>query len=285
VSSDFESLKLEPIHQLKKRLFAPGFHITEEMLHALSTDPRKSARQLAHQIQKYRIQLQREDQRLDRLLRFETELYGEGYMRIAGVDEAGVAPLAGPVVAAAVILPRNYKLPGLDDSKKILDERKRESLARQIKEDAICWATGKAEVEEIDRLNIYQSGLLSMQRAVEGLSVKPDYILVDARTIPQCPYPQKGIIHGDALSSSIAAASLIAKTTRDSLMAEFDRLYPGYGFARHKGYPTPEHLRLLEKLGPVLIHRKSFAPVRKAMGMDPSQRILFSNSPFDPGAG
>jgi ribonuclease HII len=213
-------------------------------------------------------------QRLHQLLRFELELWDQGMQLIAGVDEAGMAPLAGPVVAAAVILPRNFKLPGLDDSKKILDECKRDELAAQIKQDAICWSVGRAEVEEIDSINIYHSGLLAMRRAVEGLSSKPEYILVDARTIPNCLCPQRGIIHGDALSASIAAASIIAKTTRDAHMIEMDRIYSGYGFASHKGYPTPEHLRVLKEKGPIPIHRKSFAPVREALGQDPIQKDL-----------
>jgi ribonuclease HII len=186
-----------------------------------------------------------------------------------------MAPLAGPVVAAAVILPRRYKLRGLDDSKKILDPERREELASHIRKNAICWAGGRAEVDEIDRLNIYHAGLIAMQRAVEGLSQKPDYLLVDARTIPQCSTRQRGIIHGDALSASIAAASIIAKTTRDAYMIEQDRIYTGYGFALHKGYPTPEHCRLLKELGAVPIHRRSFARVRQVLGLDPVQQELF----------
>jgi ribonuclease HII len=176
-----------------------------------------------------------------------------------------------------VILRHQYKLPGLDDSKKILDETKRKELAVQIKLHAVCWSLGHAEVDEIDSLNIYQAGLLAMRRAVDGLTVKPDYVLVDARTIPHCPHPQKGIVHGDALSASIAAASIIAKTTRDAQMAEFDRLYEGYGFASHKGYPTLEHLHALKERGALPIHRKSFAPVRAALGLDPIQGSLFEN--------
>lgn len=202
---------------------------------------------------------------------YETELWRRGVNMIAGIDEAGIGPLAGPVVAAAVILPRNYRLHGLDDSKKIPSEAKRERLALEIKRDAVCWSVGRAEVEEIDRLNIYRAGLLAMKRAVMGLSVTPDFLLVDARTIPDCPIPQRGVIRGDALSASIAAASLVAKTTRDAYMVEIDKLYPGYRFAAHKGYPTREHRRLLQELGALPIHRRSFAPVRRALGLDPGQ--------------
>jgi ribonuclease HII len=163
----------------------------------------------------------------------------------------------------------------LNDSKKILDETKRAQMAEQIKTDALCWATGRAEVEEVDSLNIYHAGLLAMRRAVMGLSLDPDFILVDARRIPDCACPQRGIIKGDTLSASIAAASIIAKTTRDAQMIELDQQYPGYGLASHKGYPTPAHYRALNELGPLPIHRRSFAPVRRALGLDPVQTELF----------
>ncbi len=149
-------------------------------------------------------------------------------------------------------------------------------LAAQIKQDAVCWAVGRSEVEEIDRINIYRSGLLAMSRALEGLSSAPDFVLVDARTIPHCPFPQKGLIHGDAISASIAAASIIAKTTRDAHMAEMDKEYPGYGFAAHKGYPTPEHLRILRERGPLPIHRRTFGPVKEILYSGAIQGTLFS---------
>jgi ribonuclease HII len=263
------------VTELRKRYIERERPIPEALLDALGHDARAGARQVAAIIRKRRLDNRREGQRLRHLLRYEIALWEDGVAHIAGVDEAGMAPLAGPVVAAAVILPRRYHLRGLDDSKKILDPERREELAAQIKKDALCWAVGRAEVDEIDRLNIYHAGLIAMQRAVEGLTRKPDYLLVDARTIPQCGTPQKGIIHGDALSASIAAASLIAKTTRDSYMMEIDRLYVGYGFASHKGYPTPEHCRLLKELGAVPIHRRSFARVRQVLGLDPIQQDLF----------
>jgi ribonuclease HII len=183
--------------------------------------------------------------------------------------------LAGPVVAGAVILPRNYKLKKLNDSKQILDGDVRDELAQQIKTDAVVWAVGIAEVEEIDTINIYHAGLLAMRRAVEGLAQSPDFVLVDARRIPHCATPQRGIIKGDTLSASIAAASIIAKTTRDAIMTEFDSILPGYSFATHKGYPTPEHCRCLKELGATPIHRRSFARVREALGLDPIQDNLF----------
>ncbi|HEX5084497.1 MAG TPA: ribonuclease HII, partial [Blastocatellia bacterium] len=154
----------------------------------------------------------------------------------------------------------------LDDSKK-LDEATRDRLAEKIKTDAIAWAVGVAEVEEIEVLNIYHASLLAMRRAVERLTPAPDFILVDARRIPDCAAPQRGLIHGDALSASIAAASIIAKTTRDAMMIDLDAQYPGYGLAGHKGYPTPRHVEALRRLGPSPIHRRGFRPVREALNL------------------
>jgi len=205
----------------------------------------------------------KEDARLESLLCFEKALWNEGFHNIAGVDEAGMGPLAGPVVAAAVILPFGCKIKSLDDSKKISRLRAREELEEIIKKESSGWAIGRAEVEEIDRLNIYHAGILAMRRAVEGLNIRPDFLLVDARAIPEISCPQRGIIHGDALSMSIAAASILAKTCRDRFMLEMDALYPEYGFASHKGYPTPKHLFALQTNGPSPIHRRTYAPVRE----------------------
>jgi ribonuclease HII len=270
-----EEILARPIHELRERFVDRERPVPRGFLEALEVDQRQGAKQLAKRIRERQRSNRSEGQRLHTLLRFEIELWSQGFSSIAGCDEAGMAPLAGPVVAGAVILPQNYKLRGLNDSKKILDEVKREELAVQIKEDALCWSIGFAEVEEIDRINIYHAGLLAMQRAVAGLSIVPDFVLVDARRIPNCPAPQRGIIRGDALSASIAAASILAKTTRDAHMLEMDRLYSGYGLASHKGYPTPEHCRSLKELGALPIHRRSFARVRQALGLDPIQNELF----------
>ena len=264
------------IPELREIFIDRGRSVPQGLVEALEQDTRQGAHQLAKRIRERRRSNRAEGQRLHSLLRFELELWLEGYEMIAGVDEAGMAPLAGPVVAGAVILPRNYKLRGLNDSKKILDEERRTELAVQIKQDAICWATGFAAVEEIDTINIYHAGLLAMRRALERLSCVPNYVLVDARRIPNCQIPQRGIIRGDALSASIAAASIIAKTTRDAHMIEMDMLYTGYGLASHKCYPTPEHCRALKELGALPIHRRSFARVRQALGLDPIQEELFS---------
>ena len=271
-----EKLLSKSIPELRELFLGRRRPVPKGLLEALEIDTRQGAHHLARQIRvRYRSN-RSEGQRLHALLRFEIELWAQGYSLVAGVDEAGMAPLAGPVVAGAVILPKNYKLRGLNDSKKILDHETREELAAQIKQDAVCWSFGFAEVEEIDRINIYHAGLLAMQRALQGLTCLPDFVLVDARKIPHCPSPQRGIIRGDALSASIAAASIIAKTTRDAHMLEMDTLYAGYGFASHKGYPTPEHCRALKQLGALPIHRRSFGRVREVLGLDPVQTELFA---------
>ena len=270
-----EELLRKSIPELSELFVQRRRPVPKGLLEALETDSRQGAHQLAKRIRgRYRSN-RSEGQRLHNLLRFEIELWADGFGLVAGVDEAGMAPLAGPVVAGAVVLAQNYKLRGLNDSKKILDAEKRSELAVQIKQDALCWSVGFAEVEEIDKINIYHAGLLAMQRAVQGLTTKPDFVLVDARKIPNCAIPQRGIIRGDALSASIAAASIIAKTTRDAHMLELDGLYSGYGLASHKGYPTPEHCRALKTLGALPIHRRSFARVREALGLDPIQTELF----------
>ncbi|MEK6283768.1 MAG: ribonuclease HII [Acidobacteriota bacterium] len=273
-----EDLLSRSVPELRKLFLDRQRPVPKGLLEALEIDTRQGAHQLAKRIRERYRSNRSEGQRLHTMLRFEIDLWSQGYSLVAGVDEAGMAPLAGPVVAGAVILPQNYKLRGLNDSKKILDPEMREELAAQIKRDAVCWSFGFAEVEEIDRINIYHAGLLAMQRAFQGLSCLPDFVLVDARKIPHCPAPQRGIIRGDALSASIAAASIIAKTTRDAHMMEMDTMYAGYGFASHKGYPTPEHCRALKELGALPIHRRSFGRVREVLGLDPIQTELFEVS-------
>lgn len=274
-----EELLRVPLSELTERYLDRARPVPHGLLDALEADTRQGARSLARRIRARQEKNRSEGQRLRHLLRYEIELWTQGLERVVGVDEAGMAPLAGPVVAAAAILPKNYRLKGLDDSKKILEEERREELAAALKRDVVAWAVGVAEVEEIDRINIYHAGLLAMRRAVEGLGLVPDYALVDARTIPQCPCPQKGIIHGDALSMSIAAASILAKTTRDRMMTELDAKYPGYGLASHKGYPTPQHFQAMKEKGVLPIHRRSFGPVREALGLVPVQEELFPPPP------
>lgn len=247
---------------------------------ALRNDPRMGARSILAAIEKRRHASRAEGQRLRHMLHHEQVYWSEGLQRVAGVDEAGMSPLAGPVVAAAVILPVNAKIPEVDDSKK-LDAARRERLAGLIKEKAICFGIGVVEPEEIDRVNIYQAGLLAMCRAVQALAPEPEVLLIDARRLKDLPHRQESIVKGDQKSLSIAAASILAKTWRDAKMAEYDGLFPGYGFARHKGYPVKEHYAALETLGACPIHRRSFAPVRQALGLDPVQADLFAAAPVE----
>jgi len=185
---------------------------------------------------------------------------------IAGVDEVGRGPLAGAVVAAAVILDPNNPIEGLTDSKK-LTEKKREFLSLEIKEKALSWALGRAETEEIDDINILQASLLAMKRAVEALSIEPQHCLIDGNRCPDLKCSSEAIVKGDLKVQSIGAASIIAKVARDNEMAELDKLYPGYGLAKHKGYPTKFHMQALQDLGVTPIHRTSFAPVKKLLDL------------------
>jgi ribonuclease HII len=200
--------------------------------------------------------------------RYERDLRGKGFLAIAGVDEAGRGCLFGPVYAAACILDPQRPVRGLDDSKK-LDAPERQRLQILIEQRSLAWAVASASAAEIDSINILQAARLAMRRAVESLPRPADYLLVDATTV-DLPLPQQAIIHGDALSRSIAAASILAKTHRDRRMQEFDQQYPGYGFSRHKGYGSPEHLDALDRLGPLPEHRFCYAPVRER-----AQRTLF----------
>jgi ribonuclease HII len=235
---------------------------------ALRADPRAGAKSILDAVARRRGENRAEGQRLRHLLRFENALWAGGVLHIAGVDEAGMSPLAGPVAAAAVVFAPGSRIPGVDDSKK-LDAPTRDKLAAEIRASAIAWSVGFAEVEEIDTINIYWAGLLAMRRAVEGLSLTPQHLLIDARRLKDLAIPQQSIVKGDSLSLTIAAASILAKTARDALMHKLDAEYPGYGFARHKGYPVREHVAALGRLGASPVHRRSFAPVRTVLGLPP----------------
>ena len=187
----------------------------------------------------------------------ERELKAEGFSAVCGVDEAGRGPLCGPVVAAACILPDGFVLEGLNDSKK-LTPKKRDALFDLIRENAVAYCIAEASVEEIDALNILEADLLAMRRAIAGLSVPADVALIDGNIARDFPIPAKAVIHGDAISPSIAAASILAKVTRDRQCEELDRQYPQYGIAKHKGYGTKAHMEALRQYGPSPIHRKQF---------------------------
>jgi ribonuclease HII len=277
--SRVDDLLQRSLAELTERYLSQAQPVPAGLLEALEADERRGAKALARRLRARQGRNRSEGQRLRHMLRFESELWAQGHQRIAGVDEAGRGPLAGPVVAAAAILPQGWRLEGLDDSKKIAEEARREELAEAIRREAVAWAVARAEVEEIDRLNIRRASLLAMRRAVEGLRVAPDYVLVDAFEIPGCSPPQRGIVKGDALSLSIAAASVLAKTARDRLMRELDAKYPGYGLAEHKGYPTAAHVQAIQERGVLPIHRRSFGPVRQILeAARPVQGNLFTGS-------
>jgi ribonuclease HII len=232
---------------------------------ALEDDPRAGARELLDRIASRRDAVHRERVRLSGLLALRDELAARGVHGIAGVDEVGVGPLAGPVVAAAVVLPMQVELVGLDDSKRVPPAR-RASLAREIRETALGIGLGEVGVEEIDQMGIYRAALEAMRRAVASLArVCPvGHLLVDARTVPGFDGPQTAIIKGDSKDASIAAASIVAKVHRDAWMERLGERHPAYGFERHMGYGTAEHVAALERHGPCPVHRRSFAPVALA---------------------
>ena len=200
---------------------------------------------------------EKEQERLDKMLEYERALYAKGYEYICGIDEAGRGPLCGPVVSAAVILKKDDHIEGVNDSKK-LSEKKREILFETIKERALAWSVGIVDEQTIDEINILEATRLAMKKAVEGLQLKPEYALVDAEKKVPINVPYTPIIKGDALSESIAAASIIAKVTRDHMIIELDKEYPEYGFAKNKGYGTKEHTDAIKKYGLCKAHRRSF---------------------------
>jgi ribonuclease HII len=248
----------------------------ERLAAELACDPRSGARGLLARIDARRAAEAKECARLAGLLALRDELARSGVEGIAGIDEVGVGPLAGPVVAAAVVLPPVVELVGLDDSKRVPPAR-RMILAKAIRETALGVAIGEVSVEEIDQIGIYRAGLEAMRRAVTSLMrVHPvGHLLVDARTVPGLDVPQTAIVKGDQKDASIAAASIVAKVHRDAVMERLAQRYPAYGFERHMGYGTADHLAALERLGPCPIHRRSFAPVAQAgrRSAPPSERF------------
>jgi ribonuclease HII len=253
------------VEEIRRRYLEKGEPVSARILSVLQRDSRQGVRKL-HEALKKRFEREREERmRLDAMRHFERVLWKSGVRDIAGVDEAGMAPLAGPVVAAAVMFPPDTDIAGVNDSKQ-LDAPTRERLAVEIRAKASGVAVGLASVEEIDCINIYHAGLLAMRRAVEGLPRAPQHVLVDARTVPGIEAPQNAFNKGDGINFTIAAASIIAKTERDAMMVALDRQYPGYGFATHKGYPTREHREAFLRLGPCPVHRMSFPVIHELQG-------------------
>jgi len=250
-----------PLAEIRRRLARGASPALEgRLLALLRDDPRRGAHALALLLERRIAARRAESRRLSRLFARRRALFADGAGCVAGVDEVGVGPLAGPVVAAAVVLPARIALRGLNDSKQ-LSRSERERLDREIRAQALAIGVAEVPPAEVDRLNVYRAALEAMRRAVLALGLRPDHLLVDARTIPELEIPQTALVDGDARDGSIAAASIVAKVHRDALMVRLDGRHPGYGFARHKGYATREHLRALSRLGPSQVHRRSFSPV------------------------
>jgi ribonuclease HII len=253
------------LEEIREQLLRGNQPVTAHFLNKLGRDPRQGARKI-YELLKKRYEKERTDRvRVLNMLNFERVLWKSGIQSIAGIDEVGIGPLAGPVVAAAVVFPPGTELAGIDDSKR-LDIDQRVKMEAVIRRTATAIGVGLAEVGEIDRLNIYHAALLAMRRAVEALPVKPDHLLIDARIIPDVSIPQNAFFKGDGINFSIAAASIIAKTYRDRLMEDLEKKYPGYGFAQHKGYGTAEHQNSIRQLGPCPVHRMSFPFIRELCG-------------------
>ena len=253
------------VDEIRERYARADEPVSPQTLSKLKRDPRHGVRLIYAALKKRYERDSAERTRLDAMLNFERVLWRAGIQHIAGVDEVGMGPLAGPVIAAAVVFPPHTELHGIDDSKR-LDVEQRVDAERRIRAAASGIGIGRAEVAEIDTVNIYHAGLLAMRRAVEALPMRPQHVLVDARSIPGVEAPQNCFDKGDGLDFSIAAASIVAKVHRDRLMNELASEHPGYGFDRHKGYCTPEHQDAIRRLGPCAIHRKSFTFIRELRG-------------------
>ena len=252
-----KSLHEVSLAELRERFLVEGVPCSPRSLGRLRSDPRKGVQALAEQLARQVGRERAEKRRMDDLLDFERSHWDAGIARIAGTDEVGMGPLAGPVVAAAVILPPRARIEGVNDSKQLRPEQ-RETLDGEIRERALTFAYGVASLEEIERLNIRNAGLLAMRRALEGLDPEPELVVVDAHRLDGLPWPQEPRIKADATIHCVACASVLAKVQRDAIMVEMDALYPGYGFAEHKGYGSPAHIEALRKLGPSPIHRATF---------------------------
>lgn len=235
-------------------------NVPEEVLKEIVEDPRKGVQQLLSSYTKRLERESRERLRVESMYEVESRFYKKGINYIAGIDEVGRGPLAGPVTVAAVILKPHWFAPGLNDSKKVTPEH-REILSKKILEEAVDVSIVSLSPAEIDDYNIYQATMMAMYKAVKNLKVQPQAVIVDAMPL-HFPFPTVSLIHGDARSASVAAASIVAKVHRDHRMDEYDKQYPGYGFARNKGYGTAEHIDALRTLGITPIHRKSFEPVK-----------------------
>ncbi|WP_408010969.1 ribonuclease HII [Pseudalkalibacillus sp. A8] len=252
-------MKEKSIKEIRGLLKKHSGELEQELILQLKSDSRKGVQKLYTQWCKRNEEDKKRLHTYIQMSAYENKCYSNGYRLVAGIDEVGRGPLAGPVVASAVILDKNVKIIGLNDSKK-LSGLMREDLYEKIIENAIAIGIGSVTAKEIDRINIYEASKVAMLKAIEDLPIAPDYLLIDAMTLPTT-LPQEKIIKGDAQSNSIAASSIVAKVTRDRLMQEIDRKYPQYSFNSNVGYATPQHLDALQKYGITPEHRKSFTPV------------------------
>ncbi|PGL68016.1 ribonuclease HII [Bacillus sp. AFS055030] len=255
------SLKIDEIKNILSELTDP----TNELLKEFESDQRIGVQKLVARWYKEQEKRDLERKKFLKMMEYEQNLYSQNIKLIAGVDEVGRGPLAGPVVAAAVILAENTELIGLDDSKK-LSKEKRQYFVKRIKEEAISYGVGMASSTEIDEINIYEATKLAMRRAIEQLTHPPEHLLIDAMKLP-LDISQTSIIKGDATSISIAAASVLAKETRDSIMCELSLKHPNYGFDKHMGYGTKEHLKAIDEHGIINEHRRSFAPIKEKVSL------------------
>lgn len=258
------NIKKMSLKRLQALISERGPEVYPAVIEALGADPRGGAQRLVKFCQTRLEAYQRERQRMARMFSYERQVWAMGYKLVAGLDEVGRGPLAGPVVAAAVILPGEVVLPGLDEFKR-LPPKRRQELHDLIHEKAVAVSIGMVHPDGIDEANVMMATYKAMVKAVHDLTSPPDYLLIDALHLPGVTQPQAPIVGGDGLSSSIAAASIVAKVTRDNYMIEMDRVYPGYGFAHHKGYGTAEHREALERCGPCPIHRKHFGSEREVV--------------------
>jgi len=253
------------IEEIRAQFLLKNQPVTAQSLSKLARDPRQGVRKIYESLKKRYEKERTERLRIQNMLNFERLLWKSGVQSIAGVDEVGIGPLAGPVIAAAVVFPAGTEIAGVDDSKR-LDPEQRLEREITIRQAASGIGIGIADVGEIDTLNIYHAALLAMRRAVEGLPSQPEHLLVDARVIPDLGIHQNSFNKGDGINFSIAAASIIAKTYRDRIMEDLEKKYPGYGFAQHKGYSTPEHQSAIRDFGPCPIHRMSYPFIRELCG-------------------
>lgn len=259
-STNLGSMTLVDIRSIVSKLEPP---YPDRLFDILEKDGRAGAKDILNRLKARQLAAKRDRLRIESMLEHERQARADGFEVIAGIDEVGRGPLAGPVVAAAVILPPELRLSGINDSKMLTEAQRCRALSEIV---AVAdFGLGVVSPEQIDRLNIYRANLLAVRLALEDLAGKPDIVLIDGKPVPDLGIPQRAIVKGDKLSVSIAAASIVAKVVRDRMMLEFDKKYPQYGFARHKGYGTTEHLSLLRKNGASPIHRRSFAPVRNTL--------------------